>query len=157
MQGCLAQFLPGTLPLLFGKMPLKGNSLLKVKGLEITEFVMYLETVQRLGSRINGRLAVPFCLLQKRKILEYLRLILSLAGLCFFMVCTPYLKSLFTEGLVLSTNPLSLGITRFPALPPSILSVLKKPEKKRMLQTGQSTESWPLFLIFFQRRLNGNG
>jgi hypothetical protein len=54
----LAQFLARLLPLLRGKMPLKRDRLLGVERLEIAISRVLLEPMQRLGGRINGRLAV---------------------------------------------------------------------------------------------------
>ena len=58
MQGRLAQFLPGPLPLLLGKMFLERNCLLKVKCLEIPILGINLKAIQSLCCRIDRWLAV---------------------------------------------------------------------------------------------------
>jgi hypothetical protein len=102
MQGRLAEFLPGLLSLLLGEMLLEGNCLIMMKCLKISVFRIAFKSTESLRSRIDCWLAMTFGFLKKKE--KYLRLIRSLPALCFLWFNAPYLKSLFTVGLVLSTN-----------------------------------------------------
>ena len=60
MQGRLAQFFPGLLPLLLSKMLLEGNGLLKVKRFEIFVLGICLKAAQCLCRRIDRWLTMTF-------------------------------------------------------------------------------------------------
>ena len=68
MHGCLVKFFPGLLPLLFGKMFLESDGLLKVKRLKVSIPGIGLKTTQRLSSRIDRRFTVTFGFLYEREV-----------------------------------------------------------------------------------------
>ena len=88
MQGRLAQFLTGLLPILFGEVLFEGNRLLKVECFEVFVLGVVFKPCQRLCSRIHGWLAIALGLFQIGEIL-------ALDPFIFCMVFCHDLLSLF--------------------------------------------------------------
>lgn len=64
IQRCFAQFLPGLLVLLIGKVPFEGDRLFKMKRPEVTVLGIGFEPSQGFGDRVHRRFAVTLRLLQ---------------------------------------------------------------------------------------------
>ena len=79
------EFFSRPLSLLFGEMLLEGNRLVMMKYLETLIFCIVLKPTESLRRRINRRLAMAFCLLQKG---EVLALDSFIHRVLFFTVCS---------------------------------------------------------------------
>ena len=64
VQRRLTQFFAGQFRLLFGKVFLERDGLLKMKCLEVTVLAIDLKPVERLRHRVHGRLAMPHSFFQ---------------------------------------------------------------------------------------------